>query len=524
MTNKCFPYVRFSSTRQEDGSTRERQNTLIDAFVAKHGLTVDRALEDAGTSAFRGLNASADGVLGGFLKQVREGEIEKGSYLLIENFDRLSRDKIVRSNQIFTDILNAGIKIVILDRDKIFDINNLDIGDWITALIEFERANKESERKSDFSSKAWNINRNKMRKGEIVTKKVPSWLSVEGGVFLVDLDRVNRITHLFNLSLKYGLLEATKRYNQEYADKLAPHQVQYILRNRKLIGEHQPKKLHWEVGGKRRVKDEGMAIPNYYPQVIEPSLFYKVQEIINDRKPFTGNYNKQQYNIFRGLIYCRWCGGTIRYMNKGERDYFICTNSMGHKCVLEGQQSIRGKKLFSLFFQFTYKLNIQSLIEENKDYSKIKTDLLSVDNQRKKLKSSIEGFKDRLTNMIVENQSIPKSMNEVLTELESNLTALDIKHKTLEEQYEEATKSYNALLEVEHIDIEAIIYERTEEAIEKRVAYNLTLKSIFNGIAIDYLNNRLELEFKDGTVRYLQEGQRVPVDIPTDFDEVLDIE
>jgi len=524
MTNKCFPYVRFSSTRQEDGSTRERQNALIDAFVAKHGLTVDRALEDAGTSAFRGLNASADGVLGGFLKQVREGEIEKGSYLLIENFDRLSRDKIVRSNQIFTDILNAGIRIVILDRDKIFDINNLDIGDWITALIEFERANKESERKSDFSTKAWNINRNKMRNGEIVTKKVPSWLSVENGVFIVDLDKVNRITHLFNLSLKYGLLEATKRYNQEYADKLAPHQVQYILGNRKLIGEHQPKKLHWENGGKRRLKDEGMAIPNYYPQVIEPSLFYKVQEIINDRKPFTGNYNKQQYNIFRGLIYCRWCGGTIRYMNKGERDYFICTNSMGHKCVLEGQQSIRGKKLFSLFFQFTYKLNIQSLIEENKDYSKIKTDLLSVDNQRKKLKSSIDGFKNRLTNMIIENQSIPKSMNEVLTELESNLTALDVKHKELEEQYETATKSYNALLEVEHIDIQSIIYDRTEEAIEKRVAYNLTLKSIFKGIAIDYLNDRLELEFKDGTVRYLKEGQRVPVDIPTDFDEVLDIE
>jgi len=169
-------------------------------------------------------------------------------------------------------------------------------------------------------------------------------------------------------------------------------------------------------------------------------------------------------------------------------------------------------------------LNIQSLIEENKDYSKIKTDLLSVDNQRKKLKSSIDGFKNRLTNMIIENQSIPKSMNEVLTELESNLTALDVKHKELEEQYEEATKSYNALLEVEHIDIQSIIYDRTEEAIEKRVAYNLTLKSIFKGIAIDYLNDRLELEFKDGTVRYLKEGQRTPLDIPDDFDEVLDIE
>jgi len=58
---------------------------------------------------------------------------------------------------------------------------------------------------------------------------------------------------------------------------------------------------------------------------------------------------------------------------------------------------------------------------------------------------------------------------------------------------------------------------RSEEAIEKRVAYNLTLKSIFKGIAIDWLANMLVLEFKDGTVRYLAEGQRVPTDIPNDF-------
>jgi len=524
MTKKCFPYVRFSSAKQEDGSTRARQNELIEAFVAKHGLEIDQTLEDAGTSAFRGLNASKDGVLGGFLEKVRNGEIEKGSYLLIENFDRLSRDKIVRSNKIFSDLLFAGIKIVILDKNKVYDADNLDFSEWIIALVEFERANKESERKSDFSSKAWRYNREKMRGGEIVTKKVPSWLSVEDGVFIVDLDKVNRITHLFNLSLKYGLLEATKRYNQQYADKMAPHQVQYILGNRKLIGEHQPKKLYWEDGGKRRLKDEGNPIPNYYPAVIEQELFYKVQEIIKGRKPFTGNYNKQQYNIFRGLIYCRWCGGTIRYMNKGERDYFICTNSMGHKCMAPGQQSIRGKKLFSLFFQFTDKLNIQSLINESKDYTAIKTNILKVENDKKRIQNRLDDFKSSLKKMILEQQSVPNSFYEVVNDLENDLASFEEKSKALNEEYKQATQSYNALLEVEHIDIESIIYDRSEAAIEKRVAYNSTLKHIFKGIAIDWLGGMLVLEFKDGTERYLKEGQRVPVDIPTDFDEVLDIE
>jgi len=163
-------------------------------------------------------------------------------------------------------------------------------------------------------------------------------------------------------------------------------------------------------------------------------------------------------------------------------------------------------------------LNIQSLIEENKDYSNIKSELLAIENKKNKLQSSVDDFKSRLKKMVIDNQSIPNSLYEVLQELENDFSALNESSKLLEEKYNQATQSYNALLEVEHIDIESIIYDRSEEAIEKRVAYNLTLKSIFKGIAIDWLSDMLVLEFKDGTVRYLAEGQRVPTDIPSDID------
>lgn len=320
MTKKCFPYVRFSSTRQEDGSTRNRQNELIDAFVSKHGLEVDRHLEDAGTSAYHGKNAGSEGVLGKFLKEVRMGEIEKGSYLLIENFDRLSRDKIVRTNKIFTDLIFSGIKIVILDKNKIYEEDNLDFADWVNALLEFERANVESKRKSDFSSKAWKFNREKMRNGEIVTKKVPTWLKVENNAFVIDHAKVERINTLFKLSLSKGLQEATREYNDLYSEKLAIHQTQYLLSNRKLIGEHSPQTIHYDESGQLKRKDEGDSIPNYYPAVVDEKLFYQVQEVIKSRRPFAGRYSNQRYNVFRDLIYCKWCGGTIRYMNKGERE------------------------------------------------------------------------------------------------------------------------------------------------------------------------------------------------------------
>lgn len=526
MTKKCYPYVRFSSTRQEDGSTRTRQNELIDAFVSLHGLEVDRHLEDAGTSAYHGKNASAEGVLGQFLQEVRKGEIERGSYLLIENFDRLSRDKIVRSNKIFTDLLFSGIRIVILDRNKVYDADNLDFGDWINALVEFERANAESKRKSDFSSKAWKYNREKMRDGEIVTKKVPTWLKVENNTFIIDEEKVERIRTLFKLSLSKGLQEATKEYNQLFIEKIAIHQAQYLLSNRKLIGEHSPQKIHYDENGRLKRKDEGEPIPNYYPAVIDEELFLKVQSVIKSRKPFAGRYSNQRYNIFRDLIHCQWCGGTIRYMNKGERDYFICTNSMTGKCDLNshfGQQSIRGKKLFNMFFRFTDGINIGTLLEENSNADEIKNSIMKLENNRNKINIRLHDFKSKVKAMIMDGESIPETYNEIIIELETSITNTDITIEEKKKELEQIFASFKSFYDLKDVDIEKIIYDKTEEAIAKRVSYNNELKNIIKHIRIDFLNTVLEIEFANKITRLIDgdgsvldyEKDHVPEDFTT---------
>lgn len=523
MTKKCFPYVRFSSTRQEDGSTRERQNSLIEAFIAKHGLEVDQRLEDASTSAFRGKNAGEDGVLGSFLVQVRKGEIERGSYLLIENFDRLSRDKIVRSQKIFTDLLFSGIKVVVLDKDKIYDSENLDFTDWINALVEFQRANAESLRKSDFTSKAWVIKRRKMHEGEIVTKKVPLWLKVENNQFIVDEEKAEKYRTLFKLSLTNGLIQAATKYNEIYNENLAVHQAQYILRNRKLLGEHTSQKISYDENGKIRRNDEGELIPNYYPQIIDETLFNKVQEIFAGRRPFSGNYNKQRYNIFRDLIYCKWCGGTIRYMNKGPRDYFICTNSMTGKCKLNshfGQQSIRGNKLFNMFFTFKENLNIQTLLEENTNAEELKNRIMKLQNQKKKTASQLADFQQKITNLILNDEEIPNTYHAVVVELEKKQAAIDSEAKQNQKELDKIHSSFRAAESSSAIDIEELIYEKTEEAIEKRVQYNNELKRIIESIAIDFLNTTLEINFINKVTRYINENGST-IEIPQELDMSL---
>ena len=80
---------------------------------------------------------------------------------------------------IFSDLLSQGIDIAILDTGKIYTRENLISSDFFNVIIEFDRANKESERKSDFTSAAWNIYRKEMR-----SLKIPKTRKTQAGLLL----------------------------------------------------------------------------------------------------------------------------------------------------------------------------------------------------------------------------------------------------------------------------------------------------------------------------------------------------
>ncbi|MBT6035644.1 MAG: recombinase family protein [Kordiimonadaceae bacterium] len=110
MKDKAYPYVRFSSATQESGDSIRRQEDLINTFIINHDLELDESLDlnDYGTSAYRGANIST-GDLGRFIGLVKAQKIRKGSYLLIENFDRFSRMEVRKALAPFLDLIEAGI-------------------------------------------------------------------------------------------------------------------------------------------------------------------------------------------------------------------------------------------------------------------------------------------------------------------------------------------------------------------------------------------------------------------------------
>src|SRR5580658_1371646 len=107
--NVAFSYLRFSTQEQAAGDSRRRQMAMAERYAADHHLRLDQSLSfrDLGVSAFRGRNAK-EGALKAFLDAIEHNLVPPNSYLLVESLDRLSRDRVLASQGLFLQIVQAG--------------------------------------------------------------------------------------------------------------------------------------------------------------------------------------------------------------------------------------------------------------------------------------------------------------------------------------------------------------------------------------------------------------------------------
>jgi DNA invertase Pin-like site-specific DNA recombinase len=136
-------------------------------------------LRDLGLSAFDGSNVEK-GALGAFLQAIRERRIAKGSYLLVESLDRISRAQIMQALAIFTQIINAGIIIVTLADEMIYSSERLadDPMPLIMSIMVMIRAHEESATKSKRVKAAWAAKRLRLD-AQKLTRTCPSWMELD---------------------------------------------------------------------------------------------------------------------------------------------------------------------------------------------------------------------------------------------------------------------------------------------------------------------------------------------------------
>src|SRR5690606_31896241 len=109
--------------------------------------------------------------------------VPQGSYLLIENLDRLSREQVTTALELFLGIIRRGIRIVTLIDQHEYSQESLRDNPYqlLLSIVSMIRANEESVVKSDRVSKAWKKKRDDALAGKPLTRQCPAWLQVEGG-------------------------------------------------------------------------------------------------------------------------------------------------------------------------------------------------------------------------------------------------------------------------------------------------------------------------------------------------------
>lgn len=143
----AFSYIRWSSDPQEDGDTQRRQTALRDGWLKKHPnvrLDTSLVLIDRGVSGFTGENrTNHNRALSQFLSLVGTPRVPIGSYLIVENLDRLTRESPLESIPLVLNLIKAGIRVVQLAPfEMVYDLN-MDQGQLMFMLSELARGHGE---------------------------------------------------------------------------------------------------------------------------------------------------------------------------------------------------------------------------------------------------------------------------------------------------------------------------------------------------------------------------------------------
>jgi DNA invertase Pin-like site-specific DNA recombinase len=319
----AYSYLRFSSPAQADGDSVRRQTALRDAWLKKHPqvhLDTSLRLEDRGVSGYKGRHRkNVRHALAQFLDLVERGRVPVGSYLIVENLDRLTREEPEESIPVVLSLIKAGVRVVQLVPAEMVYEPGMDFGRLMMMLWELARGHGESKRKSGLLLSAWSEKKevakmNKTPHGSMC----PAWLEIVGvksrggsrkdfslASYRVKADAAAAVRKVFEwCAAGQGTFGIIDRLNREGIPPIgrsgAWHRsyLQLLLDCRAVLGEYQPMKGK----GSARQKD-GEPIAGFYPAIIDETLWDAAHKAIKDRGRRSGRPATASKNPFSGLLY-----------------------------------------------------------------------------------------------------------------------------------------------------------------------------------------------------------------------------
>ncbi|AGP80804.1 site-specific recombinase [Alteromonas mediterranea MED64] len=478
---KAYLYSRVSRASQAtDGMGIERQVESSLKFLAMHPeYEVDHStfIQDSGVSAYSGDNISDSAGLGGFLRAVRDGLVERGSLLVIEAPDRLTRLGIRKGQRLFDELAEYGIDVglvrfgVIIKHDEENDFTSsliVSIGLYLGHL--------ESKQKSERICATMQKRRNLMREGELTyTPNSPKWLQASPDGKSFEIAPFGKIVQkMFQWRLEgIGTSKISERLNSEghldsKGNKFTAPKINQYLRAKSVIGHYQPHTSK-KVNGKVKREPEGPPIVDFYPRLIEDSVFYEVQELMDNAK---GGPKEKYVNYLRELVQCpcEGCGHSFMHVavSGGKYQYLRCTTQYKKELTSCEAKPVNFKLVESEILPALRVLDFMSIYKQspiNNGLSKqLKEDI-------KELTQSIKTDREALGFLKGASRS---AVEAVITENERKLSEMQVKGIT-----DDVT--------VNPKDIETAqlhIRDNPLDSPEKRMEFNNSLKRLIDKLVI----------------------------------------
>lgn len=363
-SNLAWCYLRWSKAEQgarsgeaeteRDSETRQLRD--VQAWCRRHGLETDpsRIVVDRGRSGYAGVHL-ARGELGRFIQRVERGEIPRGSCLVVEEFDRLSRLPASQARKVIGLFTERDIRVGVVSSDQILDAKSQDnlISD-VGMTLRIHLASEESAKKKTRSLSAWAAKRALVAAGGKLTSSLPGWLLIDakgdwqfsdraaGGLKAVELYLSGIGTHRVA-----GYLNANCYSTMRGTGRWSGSTVREFLMNEALHGEYTPHHservlTHVEVeddlsepdadGRKRKLTryrstlqraQAAETIPDYYKPLIDRATYDRVQAKL--RAGFKGGGGRGEIsNVFQGVMRCAECDGPIQQVEKRGHRYLFC--------------------------------------------------------------------------------------------------------------------------------------------------------------------------------------------------------
>jgi hypothetical protein len=317
----AYSYTRFSSAGQKGNSSTDRQleagRDWYNHHIAPLGIPLDETFTDSARSAYKGEHVGKKGDLGRFLAAIQSGAVAKGSILIAENLDRISRQGAKIGRKLLEQVVDEGVEVHIVNVSK-----KLTYGwenrqeDSIVVDAELGRAFKESERKSVIIKAGLA----KVKHADDWCGVLPFWLQkvdengkrikASDGYDIVEIpEQAALVRDIFRLAAQ-GL--GSKRIMQALKEQgikcsIALGTVGELLRNRAVLGEHQPLQ-YLETG----TVADGDPVRKF-PRIIDQTQFDLVAARLDGKKkicadgkvrPATGSHSSHQANnLFEGLLH-----------------------------------------------------------------------------------------------------------------------------------------------------------------------------------------------------------------------------